>query len=460
MKDKGLFMRIGLVEMKWAAVVCILLIAGSTLLGCQNIEISGRPAMMHYEGPLLPLNAIGDTEGITVARETRLDFSGYEAEQKKLEVTDSYALTNSTKKEKNIEIFYPFVSSVQDSARLIPALMLNGEVLQGSLLMGDYTGGFRGADAANRTTHNLDPISTWEGYKALLEDGSYFKGAQKQKNFVDQPVTVYTFYDVTYPQKYDAATLAMEFDLPQGSQVITYGINGARLEDKSTRQQYSYFVSHNMGQKIIILGEPPAAYSLQGYENGACEKEVEDISGKVRVENMQLSEAIRTCMLETAKQPDMPAAASPLVTDELAFRAVISMFQYTALGETPKDRYGWMRLDDLIRESYSMERVMYLTAQISIPPGQTVVLDSQAAKGASYAFPYNDSQVDETLAGYDLMTTLGSKLEFSAQKARIMLPADYELADQNFGFDIAKGTHEINLDKAQEHYYLQIKVRK
>lgn len=458
MKDKGLFMRIGLVEMKWAAVVCILLIAGSILLGCQNIEISGGPAMMHYEGPLLPLNAIGDTEGITVAREIRLDFSGYEAEQKKLEVTDSYALTNPAKKEKSVEIFCPFVSSIQDSARLMPALMLDGEVLQGSLLIGDYTGGFRGADNANRTTYNLDPISTWEGYTGLLEDGSYFEGAQKEKNFADQPVTVYTFYDVTYPQKYDAATLAMEFDLPQGSQVITYGINGARLEDESTRQQYSYFVSHNMGQKIMILGEPPAAYSLQGYENGACEKVVEDITGKVRIESMQLSEAIRACMLEAAKQPDMPAAASPLVTDELAFRAVISMFQYTALGETPKDRYGWMRLDDLIKESYSMERVMYLTARIHIPPGQTVVLDSQSTKGASYAFSDNDSSSKENLGGYDLMTKLGSKLKFSTQKASIKLPRDFELADQNFGFDKTKETQDISLDMAQEHYYLQVRA--
>lgn len=452
MKNKLQFWR------KWAASACVLLIAGSMLSGCLREGTMGsQPAMMHYEGPLLPLNAAGDLEGITASREINLDFSGYEAVQKNLAVTDRYLLTNNSGQDKSIDLFYPFTGSIRDSEKEVPAVQLQDTDLSGTLLLGAYAGGFRGADNANTTTHNLEDISSWEGYKTLLEDGGYFAAAQKEKAFFDQQVTVYTFYDVTYPKEYDAATLAMEFVLPRSSMVITYGINGLRFDEESSRHQYSYFLSHSKGTRIIVLGEPPAEYSIAGYENGACEKKVEGISGKVRAETPPLSQVIRDCMAAAVEQWDDWPAASPLVTEELAFQAVASMFQYTALGETPKDRYLWMRLEDLITESYSMKRVMYFKGQIVIPAGQSVTLESRLIKGGSYSFAHGGSEASRGITGYDLMTKLGSNLVFTTQKVDIKLPPAYEIADQNLGLDIAKGVDEISLDMAQEYYYLKIK---
>jgi hypothetical protein len=48
-------------------------------------------------------------------------------------------------------------------------------------------------------------------------------------------------------------------------------------------------------------------------------------------------------------------------------------------------------------------------------------------------------------------------LRFTGQKASISLPQNFEIIRQNFGFEIARGRTEVNLDMAQEHYYLEIK---
>lgn len=416
----------------------------------------------HYAGPVLPLNVSGDTNGITANRSIHFDFGSNETGQNNdLMITDSYTLTNNTAGDKTIDVFYPFISNITDSAKYSPQLTVNGESQKCSLLIGSYSGGFTGVngqDGMDNTTLNLSNIESWEGYKSLLEDGRYFQNTGNEKAFTDQKVTVYTFHDITYPEEYRAATLAIDFDLPQGSTVITYGMNGASFENGGSHYRYDYFVSHSEGQRIIILGEPPAKYIVQGYENGACDKKVDAITGTVKTETMMLSQVIKDCMADyLAHYGGSPDTISPLVTNELVFDAVASMFQYTPLGSSPKDRYNWMRLDDLIGESYTMERVMYLKAQVTIPSGKSVELESEFKKDASYDFAGAGPKENQGVTGYDMMTKLASNLEFIGQKASIDLPQTYEIIRQNFGFDPVKGITEVSLDMAQEHYYLEVK---
>lgn len=415
-------------------------------------------SFMHYEGPVLPLNADGDINGITASRNIHLDFSSNNTEESDLLVTDSYILTNNTSNSKTIDVIYPFISSISDSGRFTPELKLNGEHVETELLFGDYTGGFTGTGDGNNTTYNIANINSWNGYKSLLEDGSYFKAAQSEKPLKDQRVTVYTFYDVTYPKEYNAATLAIEFNLPRGSSVLTYGINGSRIDNESSQHQYNFFVGHNEGQKIIIIGEPPRNYKIQGYENGACEKKVNNITGNVKVETMMFSQVIRNCMEEYNRNYNASRDFSTLVGDELMYKAVVSMFEYTVLGNGPMDRYQWMRLDDIIGESYSLERVMYLKAKVTIPAGKSAEIESKFIKGASYDFTCADPQKNRGVKGYDMMTKLGSSLVFTEQRAGINLPDNCEIVRQNFGFDIKNNIMNVTLDMEQERYYIDIRV--
>ena len=59
--------------------------------------------------------------------------------------------------------------------------------------------------------------------------------------------------------------------------------------------------------------------------------------------------------------------------------------------------------------------------------------------------------------GYDLVTRLGSNLTFTAQRAALVNTEWMEIVGQNFGFDPENGVTAVELDPAQEHYYLDVR---
>ena len=62
------------------------------------------------------------------------------------------------------------------------------------------------------------------------------------------------------------------------------------------------------------------------------------------------------------------------------------------------------------------------------------------------------------LQGYDLVTRLGSNLDFTAQTAALVHTDSIELIRQNFGFDPENGVAEVALDMETEHYYLEVRA--
>ena len=310
-----------------------------------------------YAGPILPLNVIGDAEGIAADRSIHFSFEDVETSNHVVNVTDGYTLTNNTSGEKTIDIVYPFISGIAGSAKFTPTLSADGKDFRLELFIGDYTGGFTGEQGY---MSNIDRAGSWKEYKSLLESGGYFKNALGEKPYLeDQPVTLYTFYDESFPEDALHATLAIEFYLPQGSTVMASGMNGGNSNEENSFYCYGYSVRQNTVQRVVVLGEPPSQVTVQGYANIGCKEKLDSVTGKVKVQAMLFSELIRDCMVEYLAKSGVEKI-SPLVTDEKAYRAVVSMFRYTALGEEPVHRYSGINLGLLIREAYSVERVMYL----------------------------------------------------------------------------------------------------
>ncbi len=455
-----------------SAAACIFLILGIGVWYVGN-HLGGKSGMggnghqdgsifMNYAGPIFPMNILEDSSSITAERNTHFDFSKDEDEYyaDRLTVTDSYVLTNNSTQEKNYTIAYPFVSSLEDSNTLTPTLKSSIELQKETLLFGDYAGGFTAAygDTDQSESLNLRDMASWEDYKKLLEDGEYLDTAQKELNLLDKQVTVYTFYDVSYPKDFDAATLAISFTLPKDSVMLTYGMNGGEYDEERNFYRSSYFTNQReQNQRIIIIGEAPAEYSVKGYENGACEKEIETIKGKVKSETLLLSEVIKQCILDYKNSYDNPEGYSELLTEEHDYRALISMLNYTVLGEEPKERYSAMRLDDLISEAFSVKRVMYLTAEITIPAGKSVEISATFRKEASYDYGCIATEESRGVLGYDLLTKLGSNLNIINHLASIELPYNYTIVRQNFGFDMANDITQVPLDQQIQRYYLEIK---
>jgi hypothetical protein len=442
-----------------AIVVVVLLIAGGyayyhftdqAFMFDFSVPVSGHTegaAFEFYAGPMLPMNAIGDSAGITAKRSMDFSFTPTDFGRQDMRVMDRYTLTNNTQKDKTIEVVYPFISSISSSARLTPALTLNGESLQPVLFAGDYTGGFQ--------SMNFASINAWEGYRALLTDGGYFEKAQKGMDLpADPAVTVYTLDDIACPEEFYSATIDITFPLPEGSHVMTFGSHGTGYDKESASYccKFSAGEEKDRDSRIIVLGQPPSKFTTQGYNE--WHEKTDRITVSLKPETMPLSNAVHDCMAIIGARDPLPV--SPLMTDEIAYFAVKSMFQYTYLGDRPETRYNPVWLDSLIKDAYSLERVMYLKAPVKIPAGQSIALESSLQKEGSSDFARMHRKENIGTYCYDMLTKLGSVLDFTAQKASIDLPQALKIIRQNFGFDPAKGITEVALDLNEERYYLEI----
>ena len=61
------------------------------------------------------------------------------------------------------------------------------------------------------------------------------------------------------------------------------------------------------------------------------------------------------------------------------------------------------------------------------------------------------------LQGYDLVTALGSTLEFTGQTAALVNTDTIEIVRQNLGLDLENGVAQVSLDLAEPRYYLEIR---
>ena len=433
-------------------------------------------AFMSYAGPVFPLATTEEAPGLTAERTITWDFAPGAYEDGSLRqwgaaVTDRYVLTNSTDSSLAVTALYPFAGSFRELASQLPTVTVDGAAAASILYAGAYAGGFRDAGLEDGSTWNLEYLDSWTDYRALLEDGSYLERALGNGPSLDIPVTVYEFTDSQAPAGHDAATQAITFTIDQEkATVLTYGFNGSSWDTETGWRQYSYFVPNGQRRDkdpklLVVLGEDIGEYTLGGYENGGCERELDGVSCTVTRREATLDEVLdRLCRnyLETYAdwQYGMEEGEVAAVPFSLFRRAVSElMVQDGPLApDGAKDRYSAGRLDDIISEAMSQQRVLYLAVPVTIPSGSSVSIGFGLRKDPSYDYGCSGSE-NVGLQGYDLVTRLGSCLDFTAQTAALVNTDGIEIVRQNFGFDLENGVTEAALSSAQEHYYLEIKPK-
>ena len=107
-------------------------------------------------------------------------------------------------------------------------------------------------------------------------------------------------------------------------------------------------------------------------------------------------------------------------------------------------------------EVWTIDRVCWLEAEVTIPAGGRVTLAAAMTKEASYDY-YCAHTENQGIKGYDLVTRLGSNLTCTAQTATLEDRGLIEIVRQNFGFDLENGVNTVDLDPAEEHYYLEVR---
>lgn len=437
--------------------------------GAGEEEIS----FLSYAGPVMPLTTVEDPAGLTAEREITWGFAqgAYpdgEPRQWGAEVTDAYVLRNPTGEDVTLTALYPFIGSFSELAQIRPAVTVDGEATETLLYAGPYAGGFESTyGAENPDTMNLSSPGSWTGYRDLLESGAYQKQALGKYPVLDTPVTVYEFSDFAAPhEQYRAATQAISFDIdPEETAVFTYGING--MEWDGNFRRYSYFVPDGVRgeseQKLLmVLGKDIGEFTLQGYQDGGCDRgeEIDGVSCTVTRSETTLDAVLdRLCRYYAEEQSARSGQESPLDGIPFAlYRGAVAelLTQYGGLSGAPMDRYADGRLDDLLQETVSHERVLYLAFPVTVPAGDSVRLECRLWKEPSYHFGGSGSG-NEGLQGYDLVTRLGSTLMFTRQSAALAHWENVELTGQNFGFDPEKGVTHLELNPEREHYYLELR---
>ena len=484
---------------------------------------SEASTFMSYAGPVFPLTTAEETSSITAERNITLDFAPWipawlsneemladrtwltEAERQEalaqydelypeggrwrssddILVTDAYTLANPSQEDQTVTLLYPFATSLNDLGRLTPTLTLDGSELETALHVGAYSGGFEGVwdgtiGGDPEGSVNLDYADSWENYKNLLSDGTYLANALGAGPDVSGiPVTVYKFTDPYGPPKDEEAgvpnpSLQVGFDLDYSrTAVLTWGFDSGNF-DRENGTMIQGFSIPQPGERgygedvycLLVLGEDIQNMTTGGYVTGGADPDTEPLEGcGVTVERYEsdldtmLREILAPVWQELRQNTYEQDGAELDVDFETWYRAVLEyLLAYGILSPSGAERYGAGRLEDIVSDVDTIDRVCWLEAEITIPAGDGVTLSASMTKEASYDF-YCAHTENQGVKGYDLVTALGSTLDFTGQTASLVNTENIEIVRQNFGFDLEAGITEVALDPAEPHYYLEIRAR-
>ena len=416
-----------------------------------------------YTGPVMPLLAEGDIENLKADRSIIFDFTNSGTDSSTgssaltAEIADTYIITNTSGKDADVQLSYPFVDSFASeytNTTGLPQISIEGAVTDTDIRIGGYSG------SLTDDGMNLQNARNWEEYKELLSDTSYISNALTETLVPDVPVTVYFLEDITVPANNtaQAAVITLDFVIdPAKSQVITYGLNGYSGDGRSN--EYSFFTNEYtpVQRCLIVIGDPISKYELKGYSDGSCTQEVPGLTCKIRVSESTLSDTLNICVedyLRTSISDTASGENSPEINTVNNIRkAVYDFYLSYASGENVMLRYStWCRLDDIISDTLGTSRVMYAVCNVIIPAGKSITVISEFIKQPSH--DYHTYGRSAAVYGFDMAVSLATRLNVREQTADIILPPDTKIVSQNFGFDVASGINTVDL--TGEHYYLEL----
>lgn len=455
----------------------------------------GASTFMSYAGPIFPLTLGEGNDNITAQRHITLDFSPWEPEWVSNEeevsamegltkeerqdalkqmnewftdggyyrsydhilVTDSYTLTNSSSTEQSIAIYYPFAASLEDLSNLQPTLALDGTDLDTELVVGG--------------TGDKYQAESWEDYQAQLTDGTYLEralGTLPDASAI--PVIVYELTDPYGPEASEeipnpSIRVNMELDYNQTA-ILSYGFQGGSYDREAGTMIQDFSIpeawSSDYGDSryLLVIGLDVTALTTEGRITGGFDSDtpvLEDWGVNVERYESDLDTMLRTILADALEQRmDANNIRYTGLDFEVCYRAILDRFYQSGLPENLSGWYGTGCIEDFVSESFHMERVNWVKAQITIPAGGSITVDACFTKPGSYDYACTNTK-NKNVYGYDLVTQLGSNLTCTEQAATLEDRGLIEIVRQNFGFDVENGIKTVTLDSKEAHYYLEVR---
>jgi len=419
-------------------IFALLLTVGCTRAASVVRHADGSTLFMSYAGSILPLTMRGDSEGITATRDVTFDFGGGIQEAR---VVDSYTLTNNTNEDKTVTIFYPFAGSFGELYRLLPTIAADGRVLETEVFAGSVANDMR----------------SWEDYLALLYDGSYLSHAMADAPELSQTVIVYEFTNAR--ADHGAAVnpmLAASFHLDYDrTTVLTYGFHSGRFDAENGFMQQGFSVPRDIDPRressfyLIIVGDDIENLTVRGYTDGGLSVEMDGVTVDMTRYEAILGDILRL-LIDDFWNFDI----------ELFYRESAKLLAYAIAPETTAERrsqifFGTGWLEDIFSHTQGGHRVFYLTTNITIPAGESVTLQAEMIKPASFDFPKGSPNIG--LFGYSILTNLDGGVVFDSITAGIIGAEHIRIERENFGFDLENGIVDVPLDSGDVHFYIKVR---
>ena len=398
---------------------------------------------MSYAGPVFPLTTL-ENVSLTAERHITLDFAPWQdGNSTKIQIKDSYVLTNPTDTDLTVTLVYPFAGSFYE---LYPVtLTADGTELETTIYPG--VGG-------NQS------VESWEEYAAIIKGGD-LAAAHQEAPTLDTPVTVYSFTDFVLPESDAAApTLAVTYPWSEDAPaVLTYGFDGSGIDEEAgwAQRQFSLPDSNSPHAEdprlLIVVGDPLEEYTIQGYQDGGCTPG-EELAG-VSAHVTQYQSTLGDVLDSLCQAPDTLDQKYGKPMGVLALpRAVFFDTLCKSFGTSIPSN---MTMLEMVFEWCNIqERIFYGEAALTIPAGERVTIEASFTKEGSYDFVCAHTE-NRGIYGYDLLTQLGSNLTCTQQTATLEDRGLIQIARQNFGFDLKKGIKTVSLDPSTEHYYLEVR---
>lgn len=409
-----------------------------------------------YAGPVLPLTTLEPDTGLTAERTLTLDFApGTHADGASSQwgagVTDRYVLTNPTADDVTVTALYPVAGSLADLSESAPQLTVSGAAASYTLYAGGYAGAFGDENDRNGSTHNLAGPYSWEDYAALVSDGDYLTDALSGAPDLGTPVTVYDFSDVTLTGEEERPELVVSctFD-PAATTILSYDFSASNWDDGGTWRQYGQRIDPDRwgSPTLIVLGADIDYALLADY--GPDAPALTGANCTVVRRETTLGEALGALCRKELEEREIAAGA---MLEPYVKAAAELLTVYGPLSDAPMDRYADGRLDDLLGEALTVDRMLYLAVPVTVPAGGTAEVTASFWKRPGYDFGGSGTG-REGLQGFEVLTTAGSSLIFTGQSAAVVNTDGVEITAEDFGFD-SGGT--ALLDPGQPRYGLEVR---
>ena len=432
---------------RWAAIAAnLVLVAGLgtiLLLGRGPASTGGGSVGRDgyysvYFGPVLPMTALGDLDGLLAAREVAYDFTRFEdgGYPGAALVTDRYVLRNQSEQDKTLTLCYPVSGSLADET--LDSLAIS---VDGTAVAPDFHVGYNISESRKNAC-------SWNEYRQLLERSGNLSASLAPEAELTLPAVVYTLVEESPGTKAtEQVNLRFQVD-PAKTAVFASGFTMHSLDAGSGSVQIGFYIDRRENARqepcsVVLVGgdletpilEDPlsggGSWRLERRETSLAEALEADLAWYTERAELGLSHADNAAVARLLEEQGLPVLQNSTELDSTI---------------------------ELLTKAHNSPRVMYESFEVTIPAGGSLTVEAKQKKTASHQLGGRNSGGSDTV-GYDLVTQAGSELVFTEQTASVTGLDSVKIGDDNFGFDPEHGICAVVLNPEIPCYWMQLQSK-